>query len=79
MLPDDVDLSVAHLPLLPELGHGGEGGGAVGPQCREVILELLWHWVGLLGDLHLLIMDRLLLFVQLLIVELEEGLVLGRR
>ena len=64
VLADDVDLSVAHLPLLSELGHGGEGGLAVGPQGRELILNLLWHWVGLLGDLHLLIMDRLLLFVQ---------------
>ena len=82
MLPDDVDLSVAHLPLLSELGHGGEGGLAVGPQGRELILNLLWHWIGLLGDLHLLIIliiDRLLLFVQLLIVKLEEGLVLGWR
>ena len=43
MLPDDVDLSVAHLPLLSELGHGGEGGLAVGPQCREIILELWRH------------------------------------
>ena len=78
MLPDDVDLSVAHLTLLSELGHGGEGGLAVGPQGREVILELWWHWVGLLGDLHLLIIDRLLLFIHFLIVELEDGLVLGR-
>ena len=79
MLPDDVDLSVAHLTLLSELGHGGKGGLAVGPQCREVILELWWHWVGLLGDLHLLIIDRLLLFVHFLIVKLEDGPVLGRR
>ena len=79
VLADDVDLSVAHLPLHPELGHGGEGGLAVGPQGRELILNLLWHLVGLLSDLHLFIIDRLLLFVQLLIVELEEGLVLGRR
>ena len=55
MLPDDVDLSVAHLALLSELGHGGEGGLAVGPQCRKIILDLLWHLVWLLGDLHPLI------------------------
>ena len=79
VMSDDIDLSVAHLSLHSELGHGGEGGLAVGPQGRELILNLLWHLVGLLGDLHLLIIDRLLLFVQLLIVKLEEGLVLGWR
>ena len=79
MLPDDVDLSVAHLPLLSELGHGGEGGLAVGPQCREIILELWRHCIGFLVNLHLLIKDRLLLLFQFLIVDLENGFVLGWR